>query len=73
MRKILNNSYVKWALVGFSVIALSLLLYFFMLRIDKVLKTIGKFLYILKPLFYGIIIAFLLTQIYKRFVQFYYF
>ena len=67
MRKILNNSYVKWALVGFSVIALSLLLYFFMLRIDNVLKTIGKFLYILKPLFYGIIIAFLLTQIYNFF------
>ncbi len=67
MRKILNNSYVKWALVGFAVIALSLLLYFFMLRIDNVLKTIGKFLYILKPLFYGIIIAFLLTQIYNFF------
>lgn len=67
MKKILNNTYVKWALVGFSVIALSLLLYFFMLRIDKVLKTIGKFLYILKPLFYGIIIAFLLTQIYNFF------
>jgi len=67
MKKKFENPYLKIALTAFSVIAASILLYFFILRFDNILKTIGKILYILKPLIYGIIIAFLLTQIYNFF------
>ena len=62
-----NNNYVKIALSAFTVIASSILLYFLILRFDDILKTIGKILVILKPLLYGIIIAFLLIQIYNYF------
>ena len=62
-----NNNYVKIALSVFTVIASSILLYFLILRFDDILKTIGKILVILKPLLYGIIIAFLLIQIYNYF------
>ena len=67
MKSKLDNIYVKWALTLFSVIAASILLYFFMLRFNDILSAIGKILYILKPLLYGIVIAFLLTQIFNHF------
>ena len=66
MKKI-ENGYIKWALATFAVIAASILLYFFMLRFDNFINFIGKILYIMKPLIYGIVIAFLLTQIYNYF------
>ena len=67
MKSKLDNIYFKWALTLFSVIAASILLYFFMLRFNDILSAIGKILYILKPLLYGIVIAFLLTQIFNHF------
>ena len=62
-----DNSYFKWAVAAFSVIAASILLYFFILRFSIVTAFLGKVLIILKPLIYGIVIAFLLTQIYNYF------
>lgn len=67
MKEKLNNTYFKIAFAAFSVIASSIILYFFMLRFDNILKSLGKFLIILKPLIYGIIIAFLVTQMYNFF------
>lgn len=67
MKEKLNNTYFKIAFAAFSVIASSIILYFFMLRFDDILKALGKFLIILKPLIYGIIIAFLVTQMYNFF------
>ena len=67
MKKIYNNNYFKWGLVAFAVIASSLLLYFFILRIDFIANIFKRIFIILKPLIYGIVIAFLLTQIFNYF------
>lgn len=67
MKGILKNKYFDWALVAFSVIGASLLVYFLFLRFDNIINVLFKFLGIFKPLFYGIIIAFLLTQIFNFF------
>lgn len=67
MKEKLNNTYFKIAFAAFSVIASSILLYFFILRFDNILGSIGKIFIILKPLLYGIIIAFLVTQMYNFF------
>ena len=66
MKKI-ENGYIKIALTAFSIIAASILLYFFVLRFNNIINAIGKFLLILKPFIYGIVIAFLLTQIFNYF------
>ena len=67
MKKIYNNNYFKWGLVAFAVIASSLLLYFFILRIDFIANIFKRIFIILKPLIYGIVIAFLLTQVFNYF------
>lgn len=67
MKKKFDNIYLKWALTGFSVIATSILLYFFILRFNNIAKAIGKIFVILKPIIYGIVLAFLLTLIYNFF------
>lgn len=67
MKKKFDNIYLKWAFTAFSVIAASILLYFFILRFNNIVKSVGKIFIILKPLLYGIILAFLLTQIYNYF------
>lgn len=67
MKKKFDNIYLKWAFTAFSVIAASILLYFFILRFNNIIKSIGKIFVILKPLLYGVILAFLLTQIYNYF------
>jgi len=67
MKKKFENKYFYWALAAFSVIGASILLYFIFLRFDNIINVILKILGIFKPLFYGIIIAFLLTQIFNFF------
>lgn len=65
--KRIENGYIKIALTAFSVIAASIILYFFVLRFNNIINAVGKFLLILKPFIYGIVIAFLLTQIFNYF------
>ena len=67
MKNKFDNVYFKWSFALFSVIGSSILLYFFILRFDNIVKFFGNILYILKPVIYGIVIAFLLTQIYNYF------
>lgn len=67
MKKKIENKYFYWALTAFSVIGASLLLYFFFLRFDNIIATFIRIINIFKPLIYGVIIAFLLTQIFNYF------
>lgn len=66
MKKI-NNKYLSYGLTAFAVIASAIILYFIILRFKDILLAIGNFLKIFKSLLYGIIIAFLLTQLYNYF------
>lgn len=66
MKKI-ENKYILYGLTAISVIAASILFYFFILRFDAIINVIGKILVIFKPLLYGIILAFLLTLSFNYF------
>lgn len=65
MRNKIENKYIYTGLTAFFVIGASLLLYFFFLRFDNIIMIIKKILDILSPLIYGIVIAFILTQIFN--------
>lgn len=65
MKHKIENKYLYTGLTAFFVIGASLLLYFFFLRINDVIQVFRKIIHILKPLIYGIIIAFILTQIFN--------
>ena len=67
MKERIDNKYFKWSLAAFSVIGASILLYFFFLRFDDFLGIFVRIFRILKPLIYGIVIAFILTQIFNFF------
>ena len=67
MKEKIDNKYCKWSLAAFSVIGASILLYFFFLRFDNFLDILVRIFRILKPLIYGIVIAFILTQIFNFF------
>ena len=63
MKEKLKNKYIAYGVTAFSVIAVSIILYFFILRFNKIIISIGKVLVIFRPLLYGIVIAFFLTEI----------
>jgi len=63
----IDNKYIYWGVTAISVVAAAILIYFAFLRFDKILHVIGQAFVILRPLIYGIIIAFLLTQSYNFF------
>ncbi|MEF2689824.1 MAG: AI-2E family transporter [Bacilli bacterium] len=67
MKRKIQNEYIYWGITALSVIALGILFYFAILRFDNIIKIIGKILYIFRPLLYGIIIAFILTQSFNFF------
>ena len=67
MKRKIQNEYIYWGITALSVIALGILFYFTILRSDNIIKIIGKILYIFRPLLYGIIIAFILTQSFNFF------
>lgn len=67
MKRKIQNEYIYWGITALSVIALGILFYFTILRFDNIIKIIGKILYIFRPLLYGIIIAFILTQSFNFF------
>lgn len=63
--KNIQNKYLSWGLTALGVIAAAIVFYFIVLRLDKILWVIGQIFVILKPLIYGLVIAFLLTQSYN--------
>jgi len=65
MKAKLENKYICWGLTFLAVIALSILFYFLVLRFDVILSVIARMLKIFKPLIYGVVIAFLLTQLFN--------
>lgn len=67
MKQKIENKYLYSGLTAFAVIGASLLLYFFFLRLNDIFAIFSNILQILKPLIYGIVIAFLLTQIFNYF------
>lgn len=67
MKRKIQNEYIYWGITALSVIALGILFYFTILRFDNIIKIVGKILYIFRPLLYGIIIAFILTQSFNFF------
>src|SRR5574344_2777085 len=72
MKRFIENKYLYWGLTAFLVIASAILLYFIMLRVDKIIAVLGRILYILKPLIIGVVLAYLLTLLFnffeKRFI-----
>ncbi len=67
MKHKIENKYLSIGLTALGVITLSILFYFIMLRFNDIIKIIGQIFIIIKPLLYGIVIAFLLTQTYNFF------
>ena len=67
MKNKIENKYLYTGLTAFAVIGASIFLYFFFLRFDNIISVIGKIFEILNPLLYGILIAFLLTQVFNYF------
>ena len=65
MKHKIENKYLYTGLTAFLVIGASLLLYFFFLRIEDFIAVLTKIIQILKPLIYGIVIAFILTQVFN--------
>lgn len=62
----LKNSYKKyvmWGITGFSVVAASVLFFFFIYRLGEVRFLLGKIMKILEPIIYGLVIAYLLGPI----------
>lgn len=67
MKKVVNNKYFKYGLTAFIVLASGILLYFLLNKISVLFNILKAILIMLKPLIYGICIAFLLTQLYNYF------
>ena len=61
-----NQKYVKLGITGVAVVAISLLLYFLMLRIEEIATLFTTIMTILQPFFYGAVIAYLLAPLCGR-------
>lgn len=58
-----DKKYLYWGLTAFLVILFSTLFFFAILRIDQVSSGIKTIINILKPVLYGLVIAYLLTPV----------
>ncbi|MEG0291290.1 MAG: AI-2E family transporter [Anaerovoracaceae bacterium] len=58
--------YVKIGIVAFVVIALSILFFFAVYRMDGLLKAVGIFTQIVTPFIYGLVMAYLLCPVYNK-------
>ena len=65
MKNLLKNKSVQIGLSIFLVICLSILFFFFLYRIDKIMSIIGTILKIFMPIIYGLVIAYILNPIIK--------
>lgn len=62
--------YVRAGVTAFAVILVSLIACFMMLHIQKLVQTVTLIKHIMRPIFLGLIIAFLLLPIYKSIFRF---
>ena len=60
------NRYLMWGLTAFAVIAASVGLVFLFINLKTVTAALSKIIGILKPVIYGIIMAYLMAPIYNR-------
>lgn len=67
MKNKIDNKYICWGLTALGVIASSIILYFTISRFKNIMGVIGNIFEIIRPLLYGIVIAFLLTQTFNFF------
>ncbi|MGO5021961.1 AI-2E family transporter [Lawsonibacter sp. LCP25S3_G6] len=65
-----KNPYVAAGLTAFAVIAGALLLFFFLFHAKEVLSFLGMIGQILRPIFMGAVIAFLLLPVHRRILSF---
>lgn len=66
MKKSENEKYVKLGIVGVAVIAVSLVICFFLLRLPEIFKGLQTVLGILAPFLYGAVMAYILAPICNR-------
>ncbi len=61
------NKYLWWGLTACGVIAFSILFFFLIFQADRVAGALAKLMSILRPIIYGVVMAYLLTPVYNRF------
>ena len=66
MKRDKYSSYIASGLTAFLVIAASLLFYFCLLRFELIASFFGTLAYILRPITYGLILAFLLLPVHRN-------
>lgn len=71
MKKEKYASYVAAGVTAFGVIAASLLLYFCLLRFELIQSFFGTLAYILRPVTYGLVLAFLLLPVHRGINRFF--
>ncbi len=67
MKKFFEDKYIKFAISLLSVILLSIIFYFIVLRIDKLSNTLIGIIRVFTPFIYGLIIAYILNPLIKFF------
>lgn len=63
MKKKFENNYVYWGLTVFSVLAAGIVLFFIIYRFNDILELCKKFLGILSPILWGLLLAYILSPI----------
>lgn len=58
-----DKKYLYWGLTAFAVIVCSMLFFFALLRFDQISGFVGMLIGILKPILYGLVIAYLLEPV----------
>ncbi|MEG0919544.1 MAG: AI-2E family transporter [Anaerovoracaceae bacterium] len=61
-----DSKYIKIGIMSFSVVALSILFFFAVYRMDGLIKALGVFTGIVTPFIYGLVMAYLLCPVYNR-------
>lgn len=67
MKNKIDNKYICWGLTALGVITSSIIIYFIVFRFKNIINVIKNIFEIIRPLLYGIVIAFLLTQTFNFF------
>ena len=64
-----QNKYLWWGLTACGVIAFSILFFFLIFQADRVAGALARLMGILRPIIYGVVMAYLLTPVYNRFYR----
>ena len=69
MRHDRHRPYLAMGLTAFSVIAASLLLFFLLFQASAVMKFLNSLAFILRPIFMGAVLAFLLLPVHRNILK----